>query len=193
MPGTLFFFFFSSRRRHTRCSRDWSSDVCSSDLGTAEPEQVRLAFTTANFLPLLAEKPQLGRFFAPGEDRRGAAPLMILTDGLWRREFGANPGIIGQTARLNGNDFTIVGVLPRDFKLLFPDGSGVVADVQVFIPFLDDLEKRNRDVGFLRMIGRLRQSVTVGQAQSEAETIAGELRSEAKEVEIGRASCRGRG
>src|SRR2546429_1440489 len=69
MPGTLFFFFFSSRRRHTRCSRDWSSDVCSSDLGTAEPEQVRLAFTTANFLPLLAEKPQLGRFFAPGEDR----------------------------------------------------------------------------------------------------------------------------
>ena len=149
--------------------------------GTAEPEQVRLAFTTANFLPLLAEKPQLGRFFAPGEDRRGAAPLMILTDGLWRREFGANPGIIGQTARLNGNDFTIVGVLPRDFKLLFPDGSGVVADVQVFIPFLDDLEKRNRDVGFLRMIGRLRQSVTVGQAQSEAETIAGELRSEAKE------------
>jgi len=149
--------------------------------GTAEPEQVRLAFTTANFLPLLAEKPQLGRFFAPGEDRRGAAPLMILTDGLWRREFGANPGIIGQTARLNGNDFTIVGVLPRDFKLLFPDGSGVVADVQVFIPFLDDLEKRNRDVGFLRMIGRLRQGVTVGQAQSEAETIASELRSEAKE------------
>src|SRR6266566_833118 len=149
--------------------------------GTAEPEQVRLAFTTANFLPLLAEKPQLGRFFAPGEDRRGAAPLMILTDGLWRREFGANPGIIGQTARLNGNDFTIVGVLPRDFKLLFPDGSGVVADVQVFIPFLDDLEKRSRDVGFLRMIGRLRQGVTVGQAQSEAETIASELRSEAKE------------
>jgi len=149
--------------------------------GTAEPEQVRLAFTTANFLPLLAEKPQLGRFFAPGEDRRGAAPLVILADGLWRREFGANPGIVGQTARLNGNDFTIVGVLPRDFKLLFPDASGVVADVQVFVPFLDDLEKRNRNVGFLRMIGRLRQGVTLGQAQSEAEAIATELRSEAKE------------
>jgi putative ABC transport system permease protein len=149
--------------------------------GTAEPEQVRLAFTTANFLPLLAEKPQLGRFFAPGEDRRGAAPLIILADGLWRREFGANPGIVGQSARLNGNDYTIVGVLPRDFKLLFPDASGVVADVQVFVPFLDDLEKRNRDVGFLRMIGRLRQGVTLGQAQSEAETIATELRSETKE------------
>ena len=67
--------------------------------GTGEPEQVRLGFTTANFLPLLAQKPQLGRFFAPGEERRGAAPQMILTDGLWRREFGANPDIIGQTAR----------------------------------------------------------------------------------------------
>ena len=149
--------------------------------GTAEPEQVRLAFTTANFLPLLAEKPQVGRFFAPGEDRRGAAPQMILTDGLWRRRFGANPGIIGQTARLNGNEFTVIGVLSPDFKLLFPDGSGVMADVQVFIPFLDDLEKRNRDTGFLRMVGRLRSGVTVAQAQSEAELIATHLRSEAKE------------
>jgi predicted permease len=149
--------------------------------GTAEPEQVRLAFTTANFLPLLADKPQLGRFFAPGEDRGGAAPLMILTDGLWRRQFGANPGIIRQTARLNGNAFKVVGVLPRDFKLLFPDGSGVMADVQVFIPFLNDLEKTNRDTGYIRMIGRLRRGVTVAQAQSEAESIAAQLRGEAKE------------
>lgn len=149
--------------------------------GPGEPEQVRLAFTTANFLPLLAEKPQLGRFLAPGEDRRGAAPQMILTDGLWRRAFGANPGIIGQTARLNGNEFTVIGVLPHDFKLLFPDGSGVMADVQVFIPFLDDLEKRDRSTGFLRMVGRLRIEATVAQAQSEAEGIATQLRGEAKE------------
>lgn len=149
--------------------------------GTGEPEQVRLAFTTANFLPLLADKPQLGRFFAPGEDRSGAAPQMILTDGLWRRAFGANPGIIGQTARLNGNQFTVVGVLPRNFKLLFPDGSGVMADVQVFITFLDDLEKRDRNTGFLRVVARLRRGVTVAQAQSEAEGIATQLRGEAKE------------
>lgn len=147
--------------------------------GTAEPEQVRLAFTTANFLPLLAEKPQLGRFFAAGEDRGGATPLVILTDGLWRRQFGGNPGIIGQTTRLNGNDFTVVGVLPRDFKLLLPESR--MADVQVFIAFLDDLEKRPRDTGFLRMVGRLRRGITVARAQSEAETIASQLRGEAKE------------
>jgi predicted permease len=147
--------------------------------GTAEPEQVRLALTTANFLPLLAEKPQLGRFFAPGEDRTGAAPAIILTDGIWRRQFGANPSIIGQTARMNGNNFTIVGVMRRDFKLLFPDSR--MADVQVFIPFLNDLEKQNRDTGYIRMVGRLRRGVTVGQAQSEAESIASQLRNEAKE------------
>jgi predicted permease len=147
--------------------------------GTVEPEQVRLALTTANFLPLLAEKPQLGRFFAPGEDRGGAAPLLILTDGLWRRQFGANPRIVGQTARLNGNNFTIVGVLPRNFKLLFPDSR--MADVQVFIPFLNDLEKQSRDTAYIRMIGRLRRGVTVGQAQSEAESVASQLRGEAKE------------
>jgi putative ABC transport system permease protein len=147
--------------------------------GTVEPEQVRLALTTANFLPMLAEKPQLGRFFAPGEDRGGAAPLIILTDGLWRRQFGANPGIVGQTTRLNGNNFTIVGVLPRDFKLLFPDSR--MADVQVFIPFLNDLEKQNRDTGYIRMVGRLRRGVTVAQAQSEADSIASQLRGGAKE------------
>ena len=147
--------------------------------GTAEPEQVRLAMTTANFLPLLAEKQQLGRFFAPGEDRRGAAPLLILTDGLWRRQFGANPAIVGQTTRLNGNDFTVVGVLPREFKLLFPDSR--MAEVQVFIPFLNDLEKQSRDTGYIRMVGRLRRGFTVAQAQSEAETIASQLRGEAKE------------
>jgi predicted permease len=147
--------------------------------GTFEPEQVRLALTTANFLPLLAEKPQLGRFFAPGEDREGAAALIILTDGLWRRQFGANPDIVGQTARLNGNNFTIVGVLPRNFKLLFPDSR--MADVQVFIPFLNDLEKQSRDTAYIRMIGRLRRDVTVAQAQSEAESVASQLRGEAKE------------
>jgi putative ABC transport system permease protein len=150
-------------------------------MGTAEPEQVRLGFVTANLLPLLAEKPELGRFFAAGEDRRGAPAQMILTDGLWRRQFGANPEIIGKTARLNGGEFTVIGVLPPDFRLLFPDGTNVMADVQVYITFLDDLEKRDRDTGFLRMIGRLHRGVTMQQAQSESEMIATQLRGEAKE------------
>jgi len=149
--------------------------------GNAEPEQVRVARVTANFLPLLAEKPQLGRLFAPGEDRRGSPPQAILTDGLWRRNFGANPAIVGQIARLNGNNFTVVGVLPQDFRLLFPEGSSVPPDVQIFVPFLDDLENQSRDQGYIRMIARLRRGVTPLQAQAEAESIAAQLRGEFKD------------
>jgi predicted permease len=149
--------------------------------GNAEPEQVRVGRVTANFLPLLVEKPQLGRLFATGEDRSGSPPQAILTDGLWRRQFGANPGIVGQIARLNGNNFTVVGVLPRDFQLLFPNGSSVPPDVQIFVPFLSDLENESRDQGYIRMIGRLRRGVTPMQAQAEAESIAAQLRSEFKD------------
>ena len=149
--------------------------------GTAEPEQVRSGLVTANFLPLLVDKPQVGRLFAPGDDRGGGPPLMMLTDGLWRRQFGANPAIIGNTVRFNGGNFTVVGVLPRDFKLLFPDGSSVPPDVQVFVPFLSDLEKQPREQGYIRMIGRLRNGVTLAQAQSEADSIATQLRGEFKD------------
>jgi predicted permease len=148
-------------------------------IGTSEPEQVRMGFSTSNFLPLLLEKPQLGRFFGPDQDHYGAAAEMILTDGLWRRQFGADPNIIGRTARLNGDDFTVIGVLPPDFRLMFPENR--MADVQVFISFRDDLRNRKRDTAFLRTIGRLRPGFTVAQAQSEAEAIAAQLRSEAKE------------
>jgi predicted permease len=149
--------------------------------GNAEPEQVRLGMVTANFLTLLADKPQFGRFFAPGEDRGGSHPLMVLADGLWRRQFGANPAIIGQTVRFNGHSITVVGVLPRDFKLLFPDSASVPPDVQVFIPFPYDLEKASPDQGFIRMIGRLCKGTTLTQAQSEAESISTQLRGEFKD------------
>jgi predicted permease len=149
--------------------------------GTAEPEQVRLGLVTANFLPLLVEKPQLGRLFGPGDDRGGSPPMMLLTDGLWRRQFGANPAIVGSTVRFDGGNFTVVGVLPRDFKLLFPEGSSVPPDVQVFVPFLRELEKQNRDQGYIRMIGRLRSGISLAQAQSEADSIAAQLRGEFKD------------
>jgi len=149
--------------------------------GSTEPEQVRFGLVTANFLPLLTERAQLGRLFAPGDDLGGSPPLMILTDGLWRRQFGANPAIVGSTARFNGGSFTVAGVLPRDFKLLFPEGSSVPADVQVFAPFLSDLEKQPRDQGYIRVIGRLRKGVSVAQAQSEADFIATQLRAEFKD------------
>jgi predicted permease len=149
--------------------------------GVTEPEQLSVGQVTANFLPLLAEKPQLGRFFSPDEQHSGGPPVVILTDGVWRSQFGADRGIIGRSIRLYNADFTVVGVMAPDFRLLFPDDVHVPPDVQVFIPFFGDLEKQSRTVGFIRTIARLRKGATIAQARSEAERIAGELRSSFKE------------
>jgi putative ABC transport system permease protein len=149
--------------------------------GVTEPEQLRAGQVTANFLPLLAEKPQLGRFFSVEEEHFGAPRVVIMTDGLWRRQFGADPGIIGKPIRLYNNNFTVVGVMAPEFKLIFPDDASVPPDVQVFTPFTGDLAKQSRTVGYIRMIARLRKGATLAQAQSEAAGIAAQLQSGFKE------------
>jgi putative ABC transport system permease protein len=74
---------------------------------------------------MLASKPQLGRFFLPEEQGTYSAKAVILSDALWRHRFGANPRLIGQSVRLNGHPITVVGVMPPNFKIIFPEGSSV--------------------------------------------------------------------
>jgi predicted permease len=145
--------------------------------GEGEPEQVRLAQVTWNFPSLLAKKPQAGRFFLPQEQGKMAAPVILLSDGLWRRRFGADPRVIGQPVRLNGQPRTIVGVMPDDFRIVFPEGSSVPPEMDAFIPFPSDLAKGAPDQSYIRIVGRLRAGVTLAQAQSEADQIATMLRS----------------
>ena len=71
--------------------------------GEGEPEHLRLGMVTGNFLGILGTNPQLGRFFERGEQGSGAPRVMIISDGLWRRRFGAEPRWIGKTVRLNGH------------------------------------------------------------------------------------------
>ena len=146
--------------------------------GEGEPEQVRVAQVSYNFLALLSSHPELGRFFLPEEQGAGAPRVAILSDGLWRRRFGANPQIIGNSILFNGQPFTVVGVMPPGFKLIFPGDAHLPPDIEVFVPFPYDLAKSPNDLGFLRMIGVIRPGVTLGQAQAEAAGIAGQLRSE---------------
>ena len=146
--------------------------------GDGEPEQVQVAHVSYNFLSLLSSHPESGRFFLPEEQGAGAPRVAILGDGLWRRRFGANSQMIGRSILLNGQPFTVVGIMPPGFKLIFPDDSHLPPNVEVFIPFPYDLAKSPNDLGFIRMIGVLRQGVTPEQAQAEAASIAGQLRSE---------------
>ncbi len=146
--------------------------------GEGEPEQVRLGMVTANFLGVLGTNPQLGRLFEKGEQGAGTPRVMIISDGLWRRRFGANPRWIGQTTRLNGQPVTIVGVMPAGFKIIFPEGSSVPPEMDAYVPFRSNLASSPADQSYLRVIGRLRDGVTIAQAQQEMDTLAGQIRAE---------------
>jgi len=146
--------------------------------GPGEPEQVKLGMVTANFLGILGSNPQLGRSFLSSEEGPGAPFVAILSDGLWRRRYGGDPGMIGRAVRLNGQPTTIVGVMPPGFKIIFPEGSSVPPEMDAFVPFRSQLASDPPDQSYLRVIGRLRDAVTVAEAQNELETIAAHLRSQ---------------
>ena len=86
--------------------------------GNGKAEQVRGAFTSAEFFRLLGVAPVLGRTFAPREDEIGAEPVALISAGLWNRKFGSSPSALGRTITLDGRDYTIVGVIPANFDLL---------------------------------------------------------------------------
>ena len=84
--------------------------------GVGEPEQLQGARVSAALFPMLGTRPQLGRVFLPEEDAIGRDRVVILDDALWRRRFGADAGIVGRTISLSGNPYTVIGVLPADFR-----------------------------------------------------------------------------
>lgn len=146
--------------------------------GEGEPEQVRLGMVTANFLRILGTTPQAGRFFEMGEQGPGSPRTMIISDGLWRRRFGADPRCVGKTVRLNGQSVTIVGVMPPGFRIIFPEGSSVPPEMDAYVPFRSNLAGDPADQSYLRVIGRLRGGVSIAQAQQEIDTLAGQIRAE---------------
>ncbi len=146
--------------------------------GEGEPEQVRLGMVTANFLGILGTNPQLGRFIERGEQGSGSPRVMIISDGLWRSRFGRDPRWIGQPVRLNGQPVTIVGVMPPGFRIIFPEGSSVPPEMDAYVPFRSNLASDPADQSYLRVIGRLRDGVTIAQAQQEMDTLAGQIRAE---------------
>ena len=130
--------------------------------GASSPERVQAARVSATFWSLLGVQPELGRGFAPKEDEPSAARVVVLSNGLWTRRFGADPKILGQTILLDGNSYTVVGVAPARFS--FPD----TPDVWVPMVFsADDLNPGNRGGHWMGIIGRLAPNVTVAQADGE--------------------------
>ncbi|MDQ3755140.1 MAG: ABC transporter permease, partial [Acidobacteriota bacterium] len=84
--------------------------------GGDEPERLDGAVVSAELFPMLDAKPALGRVFSAEEDQPGAAPVIVLSDGLWQRRFNSDPKIIGQEIKIGGRTATILGVMPAGFK-----------------------------------------------------------------------------
>jgi len=125
------------------------------------PERIRRAFVAPRFLDVWGVAPQFGRGFTDAEHAPGAAAAAIISDGYWRRRFGADPAILGRTLRIGGGSFPIVGVMPAGF--LFPDRRVDMWLPVAMLPFI----AQGRELTWYQGVGRLRAGVTAGQARAD--------------------------
>ncbi len=140
--------------------------------GEGDPEQLRSAFVTSNFFQVLGAESALGRTFRAEDSAPGAPPTILVGWDLFERRFGGDPSIVGRQILVNDQLTTVVGVMPRTFRLLLPPDSSVPDRLQVWQPFWNDLERGPRGNLFLRVIGRMRPGVTVAQANADIDAIA---------------------
>lgn len=154
--------------------------------GETTGEQIDLAIVSANFFEFLGTRPLVGRFFAPEDTESadaGPAPV-VLSNGLWTRRYGADPGLVGGTIEIDGTARQVIGVLPGDFALILPAhdggmvGGGAFDEVDVWTTFPRSWFNEGRGMGMFRVLGRLDAGVTLTQAQLEINTVAEQLRNE---------------
>ena len=136
--------------------------------GRGEPEPATSIDVIGNFFQVLSVQPAIGRLFTADESRPGAHPVALLANAYWRRQFNADPAIVGKAVELNGIPITVVGVLPAgfDFGAVFSPG----AKVDLFTPL--DLDKAHDWGNIVTLLGRLKPGVTVAQALDDAQRVA---------------------
>ena len=146
--------------------------------GRGEPERLSGVPVSDNFFEVLGVQPQRGRFFNVEEGTWNGPKAVVLSDGLWRRRFNADPSIVGGSLTLNDQPHTVVGVLPPsfDFGSVFAPGN----QFDLYFPFPLSPET-NRWGNTMAMIGRLKPGATVADAQAEITTLAGQITEERPE------------
>jgi len=146
--------------------------------GAKQPERLEFVLIGFNYFSMLGATPQIGRLYGPQDFALGFSPNIVISDALWRRDFGADPNVLGRTIRFDGDPATIVGVLPPGFRHPGPTVSG---DVEVWSaagfsadPFPKPIRANRRlNAG---VIGRLKPGLTLEQAQARLTAMAAEIR-----------------
>ena len=140
-----------------------------SDEGRA-PEQFQGSYQSANMFQVIGVGPIIGRDFLPEDDRPAAAPVMIISNGIWKNRYGSDPSIIGRSIKVNSVAATVIGVMAPDMKFPFNNDVWVAMSV---LP--SEVRDAKRDVRNFQAIGRLAPGVTLQQARAELQNITQRL------------------
>jgi putative ABC transport system permease protein len=137
-------------------------------------ESVVAPRVTVNLFSMLGARPMMGRTFSEADGESGGPHVAILSEGLWRASFHADPQIVGKTARIGGETYTVIGVMPAGF--LFPETMGSQMSKGMWLPLQPTAEMlKDRGYHFFNMMGSLRPGVTMAQAQQELDSIAAHI------------------
>jgi putative ABC transport system permease protein len=134
-----------------------------------QPERLEVATVSPDLFNALDVRAALGRTFTKDEEQAGRDKAVILTHEFWRRRFASEPSVLNRPLMLNGQPYTVVGIMPEDFN--FPPGNG-----DILLPFIiTDKMREERGNHYVRMLGRLKPGVTFAQANAELAAIASRL------------------
>jgi putative ABC transport system permease protein len=138
-----------------------------------EAGRASAAYVSASMFGLLGVKPLLGRAFLPGEDVWGRHRVVVLSQGLWRRAFGADPSVIGRELRVDGEPLRVIGVMPAGTWF-----SATPVELWRPLAFAPEDPTNDRNSHYLVVVGRLRPGTTLEHARTEMDTLAGQLERE---------------
>jgi len=136
--------------------------------GLGEPVLLRAGRVSAGYFDVFAVKPFLGRTFAADEDTPGKEHVVVLSHRLWSAQFGSDPGIVGKSLTLNGEPYTVIGVMP-------PRSAFDRSFNQLWRPLAFKHSERTRNFHWLSVVGRLKPGVTIEAARSELDAIGGRI------------------
>lgn len=137
--------------------------------GSGEPERLNASIITGNYFDTFGVRPALGRGFSLENEKTGQDHVTVLSHSFWQTRFGGDPNIVNKTINLDGKAYEVLGVMPAEVVLPQP------AQLWAPINFDADPEMKMRNARFLRGIGRLKEGVTLDQAQTDTDLIAAQL------------------
>jgi putative ABC transport system permease protein len=170
-PGYIYYRDHAQSFSEVAAIGGWNANLT----GGGEPERLQGMQVTTNLLPMLGAQAARGRVFSGQESQPGSDRVVVLSDGLWHRRFGGDPSIVNRTITINGEQYTVVGIMPPQFQ--YGREFGRIVDIYSPIAFTpQQLSTEASGMEYLTVMARLKPEVSINQAQAEMDTIAGQMR-----------------